>query len=181
MTHDPARQTVPDIVHGTCVALGAHAALLRGDSGSGKSDLAFRFLALPDGDEGPPRLVADDQVCLTATGDGLSVSPPANLAGLIEVRGLGIQPTPSISAARLVLVCDLVDLADVPRMPPDPWDCTVLGGISLDAESGAFRGIGATKASNGDCGRDGTLARRRTIGFRKARIGLAQSPSARPK
>ena len=131
MTRDPAHQTVLDIVHGTCVALGTHAALLRGDSGSGKSDLAFRFLALPDGDEGAPRLVADDQVCLTETCDGLNAFPPASLAGLIEVRGLGIQPALSISAARLVLVCSLVALADVPRMPPDPWDCTVLGGISL--------------------------------------------------
>ena len=131
MTRDHARHSVPDIVHGTCVALGAHAALLRGESGSGKSDLAFRFLALPDGDERPPRLVADDQVRLTATADGLSASPPANLAGLIEVRGLGIQSARSASAARLALVCDLVAMADVPRMPPDPWDCTVLGGISL--------------------------------------------------
>lgn len=131
MTREPARRSVRDLVHGTCVALGDHAALLRGESGSGKSDLALRFLALPDGDGGLARLVADDQVCLDATGDGVTASPPANLAGLIEVRGLGIQPVPSVPAARLVLVCDLVPAAEVPRMPPDPWDCTTLVGIAL--------------------------------------------------
>ncbi|ODR99844.1 hypothetical protein AUC68_01515 [Methyloceanibacter methanicus] len=105
--------------------------MLRGKSGSGKSDLALRFLALPDGDAGPARLVADDQVCLDATGEGVTASPPANLAGLIEVRGLGIQPVSSIPAARLVLVCDLVAAAEVPRMLPDPWPRTRLAGIAL--------------------------------------------------
>lgn len=131
MTRDPDRQSVRDIVHGTCVALGAHAALLRGESGSGKSDLALRFLALPDGDAGPARLVADDQVCLTATGDGVTASAPAALAGLIEVRGLGIQPAPSVPAARLVLVCDLAATTEVTRMPPEPWDNTTIAGIAL--------------------------------------------------
>ena len=46
-------------MHGTCVALGPYAALLRGRSGSGKSDLALRFLHLPPEQGLEPRLVAD--------------------------------------------------------------------------------------------------------------------------
>lgn len=147
MTQDPARdgisKTIRDtIVHGTCVALGtqgalAHAALLRGASGTGKSDLALRFLALPPiedeatGQLARPALVSDDQVCVTANDDGLTATAPAQLAGLIEVRGLGIVPVPSVAAARLVVVCDLVAPSDVPRMPPDPWDRTTLAGTAL--------------------------------------------------
>ena len=65
----------PELVHGTCVALGRTAALLRGPSGSGKSDLALRFLFLAR--RGPaaleaPILVADDQVCLIRSGARLT-------------------------------------------------------------------------------------------------------------
>lgn len=131
MTRDPVRDDDRETVHGTCVALGTDAVLLRGDSGTGKSDLALRFLALPVSEAGQPALVADDQVCLTASDDGLVASPPANLAGLIEVRGLGIQTVSFAGSARLVVVCDLVAAQDVPRMPPDPWDRTVLAGTEL--------------------------------------------------
>lgn len=120
-----------DTVHGTCVALGGHAALLRGDSGAGKSDLALRFLNLPAAEEGPSHLVADDQVCLTATNRGLEASPPAPLAGLMEVRGLGILPMPFIATAQLVLVCDLTAAAEVPRMPPEPLDRIAFCGVPL--------------------------------------------------
>ena len=69
----------PELVHGTCVALGRTAALLRGPSGSGKSDLALRFLFLAR--RGPaaveaPILVADDQVELVRAGDRLLARPP---------------------------------------------------------------------------------------------------------
>ncbi|MEM7398073.1 MAG: HPr kinase/phosphatase C-terminal domain-containing protein [Pseudomonadota bacterium] len=120
-----------EIVHGTCVALGPCAALLRGKSGSGKSDLALRFLALPPSEDGGLSLVADDQVCLRMDEEGLIAGPPENLAGLMEVRGLGIQSFPFVDSARLVLVCDLVAALDVPRMPPDPWACATIAGTTL--------------------------------------------------
>src|SRR5262245_43436739 len=82
-----------ELVHGTCVAFGRSAALLRGPSGSGKSDLALRFLFLarrgPAALE-PPTLVADDQVRIRREGARLLVEAPATLRGKLEVRGLGI-------------------------------------------------------------------------------------------
>jgi HPr kinase/phosphorylase len=121
-----------ELVHGTCVALGPHAALLRGGSGSGKSDLALRFLALGPEQDLQPRLVADDQVWVEARGDGsLVASPPETIAGKIEVRGLGILELPHRRQARLALVADLVPAEEVPRMPPHPGPRITLAGIGL--------------------------------------------------
>jgi HPr kinase/phosphorylase len=120
------------VVHGTAVALGGRAALLRGASGSGKSDLALRALAAPASSlvEALFELVADDQVVIRASEDGLTVSPPDRLQGLIEVRGLGIFPVPHRSDARLSLLVDLVGPHQVERLP-DPWPKDVLLGVSL--------------------------------------------------
>ncbi len=131
MTPDPGGSLSEMIVHGTCVALGTSAALIRGSSGDGKSDLALRFLSLPQDAAGEAKLVADDQVCLSVKNESLTATPPTNLAGLLEVRGLGIRQVPFIATARVVVVCDLVDRRDVPRMPPDPWDQATLAGITV--------------------------------------------------
>jgi HPr kinase/phosphorylase len=121
-----------ELVHGTCVALGPHAVLIRGRSGSGKSDLALRFLDLASEGDLEPRLVADDQVWVEARGDGtLVTSAPATLAGKFEVRGLGIVELPHLTEARLVLVADLVSAEEVPRMPPDPLDHITIAGLPV--------------------------------------------------
>jgi HPr kinase/phosphorylase len=121
-----------ELVHGTCVALGPHGALLRGAPGAGKSDLALRFLALAADPGWEPRLVADDQVLVEAREDAeLIASAPAALAGKFEVRGLGIVNMPQLTEARLVLAVDLVAGHAVPRMPPDPLEQTLIAGIAL--------------------------------------------------
>jgi HPr kinase/phosphorylase len=113
----------PELVHGTCVALGRTAALLRGPSGCGKSDLALRFLFLAR--RGPaaleaPILVADDQVCLTRNGARLAVRAPETLRGKIEVRGIGIVEVKSADEAVLALVVELVaSSADIERLPDE--------------------------------------------------------------
>ena len=118
-----------ELVHGTCVALGRRGALLRGKPGSGKSDLALRFLALAGDGALKPVLVADDQVFVQpGTDKRLLASPPGTIAGKIEVRGLGIVAVPHLPQAELVLVCDLVNDKDVPRMPPEPWERTEIAG-----------------------------------------------------
>lgn len=91
-------------LHASCAARGADGVLLVGPSGSGKSDLLLRLL-----DHGFD-LVADDQVEL----DDGQASPPPALAGLIEVRGLGILRLPFTPVARLALV---VELCQAERLP----------------------------------------------------------------
>jgi HPr kinase/phosphorylase len=110
-----------ELIHGTCVALGRRAALLRGPPGSGKSDLALRFLFLARRGPAafdPPALVADDQVSLHRDGDRVIASAPESIAGQMEVRGIGIVGVKSIAEAELVLAVDLVDPSLVERMPP---------------------------------------------------------------
>jgi HPr kinase/phosphorylase len=121
-----------ELIHGTCVALGKRAALLRGKPGAGKSDLALRFMALPAEASLKPRLVADDQVFVEARADGtLLVSPPKTIAGKIEVRGIGIVEVPYLARAELALICDLGDAKDVPRMPEETPETTVVAGIPV--------------------------------------------------
>ncbi len=96
-------------VHATAVALDGLAVLLLGPSGAGKSDLALRLI-----DRGW-RLVADDGVALAARGDALWASAPPSIAGLIEVRGVGIVSEPALAEARVVLAIDLVAPAE--RLP----------------------------------------------------------------
>jgi HPr kinase/phosphorylase len=79
--------------------------LLIGPSGSGKSDLALRLLGRGFS------LVADDRVDIE---DGVAASP-ASLAGLLEVRGLGIVRLPFAATARLALVVELGSLGE--RLP----------------------------------------------------------------
>ncbi len=107
------------IVHGTCVALGDAGALIRGSCGSGKSDLALRFLYLPpDRLSADPALVADDQVILRRDGDRILASCPQPLAGKIEVRGCGIARLKAAAReAELKLVVDLDWTGDNPRFP----------------------------------------------------------------
>ncbi len=119
----------PDLVHGTALALGTRAVLIRGASGSGKSDLALRCIAAPSLPWSAQRaeLVSDDQVRLVATARGIEVSPPPSIAGRMEVRGLGIVELPWRARAWLSLVVDLVAPSEIARYPLDDLTADLLG------------------------------------------------------
>src|SRR5580704_15293502 len=107
------------LVHGTTVALEGEGVLLRGPSGSGKSDLALRLI------DGGARLVADDQTELTRKADDVIAGSPASIAGRLEVRGVGILEVPAVPSAPLRLVVDLVAPDRVERLP-EPQFCEYL-------------------------------------------------------
>ena len=85
------------ILHATAVATatgqGWRAVLLRGPSGSGKSDLALRLM------ERGWRLVGDDYVEAWASGAGLFAAPASRLAGVIEARGVGLTGAANLTLA----------------------------------------------------------------------------------
>jgi HPr kinase/phosphorylase len=112
------------LVHGSCASRDGAAVLLLGPSGAGKSDLLLRLMARGWD------LVADDQVVL----EGLGVSAPPALRGMLEIRGLGIfEGVPAAAAARLALVVDLVERAGVARLPrPDAWVPAGVPRVALD-------------------------------------------------
>ncbi len=114
-------------IHASAVLVGAKAALIRGAAGSGKSQLAWDLLqgALPFA-----RLVADDRVQLEAHGGRLLLRPARQLAGLIEIRGLGIRRLPYEPLAAAGLVVDL-GAPDAARLPAGEAAGTVLEGVAL--------------------------------------------------
>jgi serine kinase of HPr protein (carbohydrate metabolism regulator) len=106
----------------SCVAIGSRAVLIEGPSGSGKSSLALALI-----DRGAV-LIGDDGVRLEARGDRLHAFPPPNIAGLIEVRNLGLlsfQTTADLPVA-LVLRLD----PEAPRFL-DAAEPAEIGGIAL--------------------------------------------------
>jgi len=99
------------LIHATAVAIGGRAVLFRGAPGTGKSDLALRLISLG------AVLIADDQVLLRRAGERVLAAPPDTIAGLIELRGIGIRRLPYCADIPVALVVDLVAAERVERLP----------------------------------------------------------------
>jgi len=118
-------------VHASAVLIGARAVLIRGPSGAGKSRLALALIAAAEAGVLPfARLVADDRCRLAPQHGRLLVRPATELAGLIEVRGLGIRHLPFEAVA---VVGHVVDLAatDSERLPAETSQRVLLEGITV--------------------------------------------------
>ena len=110
-------------IQATCIAIDGAGALLRGPSGSGKSDLALRLI------DGGAALVSDDLVSITLEGGQavarLPARAPAETRGRLEVRGVGILPVPTVAEARLALVVELGGAR--PARLPEPETAEIAG------------------------------------------------------
>jgi HPr kinase/phosphorylase len=105
-------------VYASAVLVGNRAVLIRGPSGAGKSRLAFDLILAGRSGQIPRAvLVGDDRVHLEAGQGQLVVRPAPELAGLIEIRGLGIRHCDFAEEAIVGLVVDLA-AADAERLPP---------------------------------------------------------------
>ncbi len=100
------------------IAIDGRVMLIEGPSGSGKSSLALALI-----DRGA-RLVGDDGVSLTRTGDRLVASPPPSTGGLFEIRNVGIVPLNATSGPVALLLA--LDPA-APRYPLEPEARSLLG------------------------------------------------------
>jgi HPr kinase/phosphorylase len=118
-------------IHASAVLVGKRAVLIRGPSGSGKSRLAFDLvLAGRAGQVAPAVLVGDDRVHVAAKEGVLTVRPAPALAGLIEIRGLGIRRCEFADEAVVGLVVDL-DAEDAERLPAPEALSARLDGILI--------------------------------------------------
>ncbi len=108
------------MLHATCVAVTGHGVLLRAPSGGGKSDLALRLI------DGGAVLVGDDYCAFTVRGGTLLAGPQPALAGLLEVRGVGIVRLPHLAEAVVRLIVDLVPGGPVERLP-ESREATLFG------------------------------------------------------
>lgn len=120
-------------MHGTCISVVNRAVLLRGEPGSGKSDLALRVITefSPGPDKRDVCLVSDDQVRLTLQDGTVLAGPPDTIAGKMEVRGIGIVEMPYVDDVPLLLIADLVPAKDVPRLPPVPLPREEILGVHI--------------------------------------------------
>jgi serine kinase of HPr protein (carbohydrate metabolism regulator) len=118
-----------ETVHASTVALDGRAVLISGPSGSGKSDLALRLL-----DRGF-QLVSDDQTIVRKEGSRLLASAPPNIAGKLEVRGIGIVDMDTVDDVAAALIVELT--SDIQRLPDDDRERQILGVslplVSIDA------------------------------------------------
>jgi serine kinase of HPr protein (carbohydrate metabolism regulator) len=118
-------------IHASAVTVGHRAILIRGPAGAGKSQLALALIEAAEMRLIPfARLVADDRVLLQACDGRLLARPPEALAGLIEVRGLGIRRLPYEAVAVVGTVIDLA-APDAQRLPAPAERQTAIDGIML--------------------------------------------------
>src|SRR4029079_6360817 len=97
---DAASGVTTTLANVACVAIGGRGVLIEGEPGSGKSSLALALI-----DRGAV-LVGDDGVTLETREGRLWASPPPNIAGLIEVRNVGLV-TLATGSAPVALVIRL--------------------------------------------------------------------------
>jgi serine kinase of HPr protein (carbohydrate metabolism regulator) len=126
---DAGSRLSAETVHASTVAADGRAVLIMGPSGSGKSDLTLRLL-----DRGFV-LVSDDQTIVRRDGDRLVASPPPNIAGKLEIRGIGIVEMDMVTDQPVALIVELS--SEITRLPDDNRERPILGVgvplVSIDA------------------------------------------------
>ncbi|MEM9501527.1 MAG: HPr kinase/phosphatase C-terminal domain-containing protein [Pseudomonadota bacterium] len=109
----------PQLIQASAVAIDGRALLIEGEPGSGKSSLALALI-----DRGA-QLIGDDGVTLRLEGSQVRACPPPNIAGLLEIRNVGLVEVETAPPTPLALILSLHENAE--RLPESPTQRNVLG------------------------------------------------------
>lgn len=108
-------------VHSSSVELDGKAVLIKGKSGSGKSELALKLIVLG------AKLISDDQTTVFIYNNHVYLRAPKSLPSGIEIRGVGIVNVPKIKKAQLRLVVDLSQVEKKRFPSPENSMINILG------------------------------------------------------
>lgn len=108
----------------SAVAIDGRALLIEGPPGSGKSSLTLALIERGAG------LIGDDAVTLMALDGYLLASPPPNIAGLLEIRGVGLATLPLAPPAPVALVLALGERPGA-RLPAAPLPRRIIAGVPV--------------------------------------------------
>lgn len=109
-------------IHASLICYKESGILITGKSGSGKSDLALRFIL-----EHGATLVADDRVNIEQKGGSLYGSAPDELFGKLEIRNIGIVKFPAVPKAEIKLCTELCAVPEETERMPYPETVDFLG------------------------------------------------------
>ena len=117
-------------LHASAVVIGDKGVLITGPSGSGKSTLARQLIDFATSRGRFGRLVGDDRIKIEAVHGRIIAYSHAKIAGMIEIRGLGLASTKflPIAAMDLLVSCETVIKT---RFPDDGDRAETLLGVSL--------------------------------------------------
>jgi serine kinase of HPr protein (carbohydrate metabolism regulator) len=116
-------------LHASCILISEMGLLIRGPSGSGKSSLARQIVLQGQRGGRFARLVCDDRVRVENRNGRILASAVPDIAGQIEVRGIGLLTVPYETSA---IVRWVIDLGQVPaRLPAGAAPTVTLCGVPL--------------------------------------------------
>ncbi|MEM8700919.1 MAG: HPr kinase/phosphatase C-terminal domain-containing protein [Pseudomonadota bacterium] len=118
-------------VHANCLVVGTRGIVIRGNSGSGKSELTDLLIEAASARGNLGILVADDRVHLSSSNGRLTARVPDTISGLLEVRGTGLVATAFMPAARVHLLVDLKPADAIERLPDDTVMSGTIDGVPV--------------------------------------------------
>lgn len=118
-------------IHANCLVIGTRGIVIRGRSGSGKSELTDILIEAARNRGNLGVLVADDRVYLSSCRGQIAARVPEAISGLLEIRGNGLVQTDFLPAARVHLLVDLKPAEAIERLPENTTRTETLDGLPV--------------------------------------------------